>query len=194
MLNNRNVLWLIRHGETAWSLSGAHTGTTDIPLTERGAERAVEIRRYLEGRSFAMVLCSPRLRARRTCEIAGYGAVAQINENLSEWDYGDYEGRSTAEIREERPNWNLWRNGVPNGETLEQVGHRAQKVIDQAVTADGPVALFAHGHILRILASCWLDLPPAGGQLFSLGTGSVSTLGFERDTRVVLTWNRSLED
>jgi broad specificity phosphatase PhoE len=194
MPNHQNELWLIRHGETAWSLSGAHTGTTDLSLTERGAERALEIRTYLAGREFALVLSSPRLRARQTCEIAGYGDVALIDGDLSEWDYGAYEGRSTAEIREERPDWNLWRDGVPEGEAITEVAARAQRVIERALAANGPVALFAHGHILRILAACWLGLPPEGGRLLALGTGSISTLGFERDTRVIVLWNRSLEE
>ncbi len=186
-------LWLIRHGETEWTISGAHTGRTDIPLTERGRERAQAIRDYLGGREFSLVLTSPLTRARETCRIAGYGDLAIVDPDLCEWDYGRYEGLQTMQIREEQPEWRLWRDGVPGGETIEEVAERAQRVIDRSFAAGGAVALFAHGHILRILAACWLQLPPNGGRLFALGTGSVSTLGFERDTPVVLRWNRSFE-
>ena len=186
-------LWLIRHGETEWSLSGAHTSRTDIPLTERGKERAAKIHDYLAQRKFSLVLTSPLQRARETCRIAGYADVAQIEENLREWDYGIYEGRTTADIRKDQPDWSIWDSPVPEGEPVEHVAARAQKVIDRALQAGGDVALFAHAHILRILAAIWLGLEPRGGRLFALGTGSVSTLGYERETRVISTWNRSLE-
>jgi broad specificity phosphatase PhoE len=187
-------LWLIRHGETEWSLSGAHTSRTDIPLTERGKERAAKIRDYLAQRKFSLVLSSPLQRARETCRIAGYADVAQIEENLREWDYGIFEGRTTADIRKDQPDWSIWDSPVPEGEPVEHVAARAQKVIDRALQAGGDVALFAHAHILRILAATWLGLEPRGGRLFALGTGSVSTLGYERETRVISTWNRSLEE
>lgn len=187
-------LWLIRHGETEWSLSGAHTSRTDIPLTERGKERAAKIRNYLAQRKFSLVLASPLQRARETCRIAGYADVAQIEENLREWDYGIFEGRTTADIRKDQPDWSIWDSPVPEGEPVEHVAARAQKVIDRALQAGGDVALFAHAHILRILAATWLGLEPRGGRLFALGTGSVSTLGYERETRVISTWNRSLEE
>jgi broad specificity phosphatase PhoE len=187
-------LWLIRHGETEWSLSGAHTSRTDIPLTERGKERAAKIRDYLALRKFSLVLASPLQRARETCRIAGYADVAQIEENLREWDYGIFEGRTTADIRKDQPDWSIWDSPVPEGEPVEHVAARAQKVIDRALQAGGDVALFAHAHILRILAATWLGLEPRGGRLFALGTGSVSTLGYERETRVISTWNRSLEE
>ena len=187
-------LWLIRHGETEWSLSGAHTSKTDIPLTERGKERAAKIRDYLAQRKFSLVLSSPLQRARETCRIAGYADVAQIEENLREWDYGIFEGRTTADIRKDQPDWSIWDSPVPEGEPVEHVAARAQKVIDRALEAGGDVALFAHAHILRILAATWLGLEPRGGRLFALGTGSVSTLGYERETRVISTWNRSLEE
>jgi len=187
-------LWLVRHGETAWSLSGAHTGRTDLPLTSRGEERAAAIGRYLKGRPFALVLTSPLQRARDTCRIAGYGAVAQIEPDLSEWDYGAYEGRTTAEIRNQRPDWSLWRDGVPGGETIEQVADRARRVIERALGAHGDVALFAHGHVLRILTACWLGLPPAAARLFALGTATLSTLGYEHETRVISSWNLSVSD
>jgi probable phosphoglycerate mutase len=183
------MLWLIRHGETEWSLSGAHTGLTDIPLTPAGEQKARAIRDKVAGVHFAMVLTSPLLRARRTCELAGFGDQAQIEPNLVEWNYGDYEGRTTADIRKERPGWYLFRDGVPNGETVEQVGARARRVIERALTANGDVALFAHGHILRILAACWLELPPENGKLLVLGTAGIGTLGFEHATRVIDRWN-----
>jgi len=185
-------LWLFRHGETAWSLSGAHTGKTDLPLTDAGRARAEALGRYLKQRPFALVLTSPLGRARETCRLAGYGEVAQIDADLLEWDYGNYEGRTTAEIRQREPGWSLWADGVPNGETVEQVGQRARRVIERAASAAGDVALFAHGHILRILTACWLGLEPAGGRLFALGTGSLSILGYERDTRVITLWNEDV--
>jgi broad specificity phosphatase PhoE len=187
-------LWLIRHGETEWSLSGAHTSRTDIPLTPRGEERATKIRDYLAHRQFSLVLTSPLQRARETCRIAGYGDVAQVEENLREWDYGIYEGRTTAEIRKEQPDWSIWDAPPPQGEPVEHVAVRVQQVIDRADKVGGNVALFAHAHVLRIMAATWLGLPPRAGSLLALATGSVSTLGFERETRVISTWNRSLEE
>lgn len=186
-------LWLIRHGETEWSLSGAHTSRTDIPLTKRGEERATAIRDFLKHREFSLVLSSPMQRARETCRIAGYGDIAQVDEHLREWDYGIYEGRTTADIRKEDSGWSVWDSPIPQGETVDQVGVRAQKVIGRALSQGGRVALFSHAHMLRILTAVWLTLPPKGGRYFALGTGSVSTLGFERETRVILTWNRSFE-
>jgi len=183
------MLWLIRHGETEWSLSGAHTGRTDIPLTLSGEEKARAIRGKLAGRQFALVLTSPLQRARRTCELAGYSDQAQIEPNLLEWDYGQYEGRTTADIRKERPEWSLFRDGVPGGEAIEQVGARASQVIARALEIKGGVALFAHGHILRILGACWVGLQPEGAKLLALGTASVSTLGYEHETRVITSWN-----
>ncbi|MBZ5585876.1 MAG: histidine phosphatase family protein [Acidobacteriia bacterium] len=182
-------IWLIRHGETEWSRSGAHTGRTDLPLTAAGGENAAKLGRFLAGRPFALVLSSPLQRARETCRLAGYGGAAQIDPNLREWDYGDYEGRTTAEIRRENPEWSLWSAGPPNGETMQQVAMRAQAVIARSVQADGDTALFGHGHILRILAACWLGLPPQCGRLFALSTASVSILGYERETRVISLWN-----
>lgn len=182
-------LWLIRHGETTWSRSGRHTGRTDLPLTDAGQEAAAVLGRVLQQRQFALVLTSPLQRARETCRLAGYGAAAQLEPNLREWDYGDYEGRSTAEIRKNLPKWNLWDSGVPNGETIHKVAERARAVIDRSRMAGGEVALFAHGHILRILAACWLGLPPDAGRLFALDTASISVLGYERDTPVIRRWN-----
>ena len=182
-------LWLVRHGETEWSLSGAHTGRTDLPLTKTGRAQAASIARELGGRKFALVLASPLERARETCALAGYGDAARIEPNLREWDYGDYEGRTTAQIREQNPDWSLWRDGVRNGESVEQVGARAERVIERAIQARGDAALFGHGHNLRILTARWLDLPPQDGRLFARGTAAISTLGYERETRVITRWN-----
>ena len=187
----RHELWLFRHGETEWSATGQHTGRTDLPLTEAGRKRAAAVGRRLEGRSFALVLSSPLVRALETCRLAGYGEAAQLTDDLMEWDYGDYEGRRTADIQKERPGWSLWTDGVPNGETAEQVGGRADRVLARAASAGGDVALFAHGHILRVLTARWLGLPPTGGQLFALGTAAVSVLGFEHDYHVIRRWNQS---
>jgi broad specificity phosphatase PhoE len=184
-------IWLIRHGETEWSRSGAHTGRTDLPLTAAGKARAAAIGSYLAGRPFQLVLTSPLQRARETCRIAGYGAAAELEPDLSEWDYGAYEGRTSADIRQEVPGWNLCTMGVPGGETVEQVGVRARRVIDRACAAGGDAALFAHGHILRILTACWLGLAPDGGRLFAYDTGCLSVLGYEHETRVIQHWNQS---
>ncbi len=187
-------IWLIRHGETEWSRSGAHTGRTDIPLNEAGRAQAQATGRYLRGRRFDLALTSPLSRALETCRLAGYGEVAQVDSDLREWDYGDYEGRTTSDIRRDRPGWSLWRDGVPNGETVEQVAARARRVIERVAHIEGDVALFAHGHLLRILAAVWLDLGPVAGRLFALGTASVSTLGYERETRVITRWNLSVSE
>lgn len=183
-------LWLIRHGQTEWSLSGAHTGLTDLPLTPEGEKQAEGLRERLCGHNFALVLTSPLQRARHTCELAGFGGKAQIEPNLVEWDYGAYEGLTTADIQRNRPGWSLFRDGVPGGETIEQVGTRARAVIDCAVGAGGDVALFGHGHILRILTACWLGLPPDAARLFALGAAGISTLGYEHQDRVIVRWNQ----
>jgi len=198
-------LWLIRHGETEWSLSGKHTSTTDIPLTERGRQRALEMKAYLHGKAFAAVFVSPMQRARETCSLAGYGDVAQVEPGLVEWNYGDAEGKTTPEMRELRgPGWSVWTSPIVGGESVEQVGERADGVIARALAAAtfhegasagaGAVALFAHAHILRILAARWVGLPAVDGRLLALGTGSLSVLGFERETRVIQRWNRSFEE
>jgi len=182
-------IWLIRHGETEWSLSGQHTGRTDIPLTAAGERHAEEIGRYLAGQPFALVLTSPLQRARETCRLAGYGGGAQIDPDLSEWDYGAYEGRTSAQIQESAPGWTIWTSPVPQGETIQQVAARASRVIERASKAGGDVALFAHGHLLRVLTACWLGLPPDAGRLFALSTATLSVLGYERETRVISQWN-----
>jgi broad specificity phosphatase PhoE len=182
-------IWLVRHGETEWSLSGAHTGSTDIPLTDNGRAGALAVGRYLARCPFALVLVSPLQRARETCRLAGYGDVAQVEPNLREWSYGDVEGRTTAEVRAEHPDWSLWDDGPPHGESIDQVAARAQAVIARATGAGGDVLLFAHGHILRILTACWLELSPPTAQRFALGTASLGILGYERETRAMLRWN-----
>jgi probable phosphoglycerate mutase len=184
-------IWLIRHGETEWSLSGAHTGRTDIPLTPRGREQAAALGRHLAGRKFALVLVSPLRRAFDTCRLAGYGDAAVIDPNLLEWDHGDYEGRTTSEIRRERPGWSIWSDGAPNGETIEQVAARADAVLARVSQVEGDAALFAHAHFLRVLTTRWLGLEPAAGRLFAMGAASVNTLGYERETRVITRWNLS---
>jgi probable phosphoglycerate mutase len=183
-------IWLVRHGETEWSRTGQHTGRTDIPLTALGRRQAAALGRRLAGTAFALVLTSPLARARDTCELAGFGNAAVPSDDLLEWDYGIWEGRTTGEIRTEQPGWSIWSTPVPRGETAEQVGERVRRVIDRAATAGGDVALFAHGHVLRILAACWLGLDPTAGRLFALGTASISVLGYEHDIRVITAWNR----
>lgn len=191
-------LWLVRHGETEWSLSGAHTSYTDIPLTEHGRQRAEELRAFLQGTAFAAVLVSPRQRAQETARIAGMGEAMQVEGNLQEWNYGESEGKTTKEMRAQYndPAWSVWTRPIVGGESVEAVGDRADQVIARALAAvpqGGKVALFAHAHILRILAARWIGLPATGGQLFALGTGAVSVLGFERETRVIVHWNRGFE-
>lgn len=185
----RPDIWIVRHGETDWSRSGRHTGRTDAPLTAAGEREAMELRRRFGGRRFALVLSSPLSRAWETCRLAGYGDVARAEDDLREWDYGVYEGRTTAEIQLEAPGWTIWDGEVPGGETAVEVGCRADRVIRQAADAGGDVALFAHGHILRVLAARWLGLGPTEGRFFALGTSSIGVLGYERDARVIRAWN-----
>jgi probable phosphoglycerate mutase len=187
-------IWLIRHGETEWSRSGAHTGRTDLPLTDAGRENAAAVGRWLAGRRFAWVLTSPLDRARETCRLAGYGDAAQVEPNLREWDYGDYEGRTTADIRQGNPGWFLWTDGPLHGETMAQVRARADAVLARVGQGEGDVALFAHGHILRILTARWLGLAPDCGRLLALSTASVSVLGWEHETRVIAKWNMQVVD
>jgi broad specificity phosphatase PhoE len=185
-------LWLVRHGETEWSRSGQHTGKTDLPLTSVGEQQAKEIGKLLRGQRFGLVLTSPLLRARETCRLAGYGDVAVVDPNLQEWDYGEYEGKTTAEIQEKRPGWSLWSDGVPGGESIQQVAARAQAVVDRVLAGSGDALLFAHGHILRIVACRWLGLPPQDGRLFALATAALTTLGYEHETRVISRLNSGL--
>jgi broad specificity phosphatase PhoE len=182
------VIVTVRHGETEWSLSGRHTGTTDLPLTEVGRERAAALAPMLAPREFALVLCSPLLRARETCALAGFTDPV-IEPDLREWDYGEYEGLTTPEIREREPDWSLWRDGCPGGESPAEIGARADRVLARLRAADGDAIAFAHGHILRVLGARWIDLPVAGGALLFLSTGAVSELGYERETPVLRSWN-----
>jgi probable phosphoglycerate mutase len=186
--HSEQQVWLVRHAETEWSRSGRHTGRTDVPLTDAGRARALELAGPLGEHDFALVLASPLGRARDTARLAGLGEP-EIREDLLEWDYGDYEGITTPEIREGRPGWYLWRDGVPNGETPAEVASRCDRVIEEVLAVDGDVAIVAHGHILRALGARWIEEPVAfGGRLF-LSTGSLSVLGFEREVRVLRSWN-----
>ena len=182
-------LLLARHGETEWSANGRHTGRTDLPLTDDGRRRAQRLAPRLAERSFALVLTSPLRRAVETCELAGLAEHAQLRDDLREWDYGDYEGMTTAEIQRRRPGWSLWRDGCPNGETAADVGARADRVIAEVRAADGDAIAFGHGHMLRVLAARWLGLSPEGGALFALATGTLSTLGYEHGTAVIRSWS-----
>jgi probable phosphoglycerate mutase len=187
---SRPVVWLARHGETEWSRDMRHTGRTDIPLTANGEEQAAELREPLATIPFDRVLCSPLERARETCRLAGLLDEADLDDRLLEWDYGDYEGITSEQIHEVSPDWLLWRDGCPNGETAADVGARVDGVIDELLAeGDATVAVFAHGHVLRVLAARWLGLDPADGQLFGLGTATLSRLGWELDYRVIQRWN-----
>jgi probable phosphoglycerate mutase len=192
------VVYLARHGETAWSLSGQHTGLTDLPLTERGERNSRSLGERLKGLRSAAVLTSPLQRAARTCELAGFGAKAEVDRNLLEWDYGQYEGRRSDDIHKERPDWQLVRDGCPGGESPDQIGGRADRVVNrvralasQAASAPGDVLLFSSGHFLRVLAARWLGLEPGGGKYFLLSTASLSALGYEhnRSQPVIRLWD-----
>ena len=191
-------VYLIRHGETAWSLSGQHTGRTELPLTPHGETMARQLAPVLKGIDFSLVLTSPRLRARATCELAGLARTgddaARVEPNLAEWDYGDYEGLRTAEVHELHPGWDLWDDGCPGGEMPDDAGRRADHLIVRLTGLTGNVALFSHGQFGRVLAARWIGLPVARGQHFSLDPASISRLGFEADhpgRRVIELWNES---
>jgi broad specificity phosphatase PhoE len=187
------VIYLARHGETAWSLSGQHTGLTDLPLTERGERNARRLGERLNGLTFAKVFTSPLQRAARTCELAGFGTVAEVEPDLSEWNYGQYEGRRTAEIHAERPSWQLFRDGCPGGESPDQIGARADRVVSRVRAVQGDVLLFSSGHFLRVFAARWLGLEPAAAQYFLLSTASLSVLGYEHilSEPVIRLWNET---
>jgi probable phosphoglycerate mutase len=191
MPRHGNSVFLVRHGETEWSASGQHTSSTDIELTAEGERAARGLGERLAGRDFALVLSSPLRRARDTADLAGFAGRYEIDEDLREFDYGDYEGLTTPEIREQRPGWYLWRDGNPGGEVAAQVGARADRVIERALAAlaDGDVAMFAHGHLLRVLGARWIELGAECGGLLALDTAALCELGFEREQRVLWLWN-----
>lgn len=184
-------VWLVRHGETEWARLGRHTGRTDIPLTDTGRAQARALGRRLAGHRFALVLTSPLSRAAETTAIAGFGDVAIADPDLREWDYGDLEGRLTADIAAEFPGWTIWRGPWPGGESLDDVAARADRVMTRLARTDGDALIIAHGHLLRVLAARWLALEPASGGLFALATASVSVLGHDRDNPVIETWNEA---
>lgn len=182
-------VWVLRHGATEWSMNGRHTGTTDLPLTDAGRDQARSVGRILDGRRFARVLVSPLSRAVETCRLAGYGDQAEITDDLREFDYGDYEGLTTPQIRESVPGWTVWTQPCPGGETLADVATRVDRVIADARAADGPVALFAHGHLLRVLTARWCGFDAVEGRRFPLDTGTVGILGYEHGNPGVRRWN-----
>lgn len=182
-------VYLVRHGETAWSRAGKHTGLTDVPLTDAGRRQAAAIAAKLRGIRFAKVLSSPASRALETARLAGFGEVVEVDPDLHEWDYGDYEGLTTPQIREQVAGWTVWRSPVPGGESPEAIAARADRVIARVRAVRGRVLIFAHGHMLRVIAARWLDLPASEGRHFALDTATVSILGWERETPVVEHWN-----
>ncbi len=182
---------MVRHGETEWSLSGQHTSRTDLPLTDDGRKRAAALTDVLSDYSFSLVLSSPLRRALETCQIAGFGEIVELDDDLREWDYGEYEGLTTPQIRETRPDWNLWRDGCPDGESPPDVGARADRALARLASADGDALAFAHGHILRVLTARWAEMEVAEGARFKFGAGAIGVLGHERDTRAIERWNLS---
>lgn len=192
MTDAERQIWLARHGETEWSRDGRHTGLTEIPLTDLGHSQAEALGRRLAGHRFSLVLTSPRSRATETARLAGFGDVV-VDPDLAEWDYGDLEGRRTAEIAADYPGWTIWSGPWPGGETIEQVSDRADRVLARCLAADvtGDTLLFGHGHMLRVLAARWLELPGQSGSLFGLSTATVSVLGWERERRIIESWNEA---
>ena len=184
-------VFLIRHGETEWSVTGQHTGRTDIPLTEEGCRQAKRLGARLAGERFGLVLVSPLSRARETARLAGFGDVAEVEPDLIEWDYGAYDSLTAADIRRDRPGWTPWEGGFPGGETLDDLAARADRVLQRVGAADGDVALFAHGHILRVIAARWLEQPAIAGSRYYLATATLSVLGRERETAVIERWNEA---
>ncbi|MHB8219614.1 MAG: histidine phosphatase family protein [Acidimicrobiales bacterium] len=187
---DRPRLFLVRHGQTEWSSSGRHTGRTDIPLDGVGRVQAEAVGRVLGAEEFSLVLTSPLSRAKATCELAGFADRAIVTDDLSEWDYGQCEGRTTEEIRQDDPGWTVWTHGVAGGETAADVGRRADRIVERARSATGDVLCFAHGHLLRVLASRWVGLPPVGGRVLALSAGSLGVLGWEREVPVIDRWNQ----
>jgi broad specificity phosphatase PhoE len=190
----RHEVVLVRHGETDWSRAGKHTGRTDVPLNERGRAQARALAGKLAGRRFALVLTSPLSRAAETCRLAGLGSRATTRDELSEWDYGAYEGRTTPEIRSERPGWSLWRDGVVDGETIAEVGARVDHLLPELDAAGGDVAVFAHGHLLRVLGARWIELEASAGRLLALDPATISALGYEHESRVLRAWNEGCSE
>jgi len=182
---------LVRHGATEWSVTGQHTGRTDLPLTDEGRDQAKRLAARLAREQFALVLVSPLVRARETARLTGFDAVAEVEPDLMEWDYGDYDGRTAADIRRDRPGWTPWEGGYPGGETLDDLAARADRVLARVRAVDGDVALFAHGHILRVVAARWLEQPPIEAARYYLATASMSVLGWERETPVIDRWNEA---
>lgn len=182
-------IYIARHGATEWSKSGQHTSRTDLPLLPEGEEQAEGMRSKLDGVAFSLVLCSPLRRARETCELAGFGDAAEITEDLVEWDYGEYEGLTTPDIRETNPSWWLWRDGCPGGEMPGEIGARVDRVLARFASVDGNGLVFAHGHLLRVFTARWLEMEVAAGARFKLEAGSLGILGHERDTTVIEHWS-----
>lgn len=182
-------IFIVRHGQTEWSEAGKHTSRTDLPLTRAGRAQASGLASEFAGERFALVLCSPLRRARETCELAGQAEHAVLSDDIREWNYGDYEGLTTPEIRERDPDWNLWEQGCPGGERPDQIAARADRALDRLRAAGGTTVVFAHGHILRVLTARWLGMPPSAGARFALAAGGVGVLGFERETEVLSRWN-----
>lgn len=187
LMTSHGEIWLIRHGETEWSLSGAHTSRTDLPLTPEGERCARALGQSLGGQNFALILSSPMRRALDTAHLAGY--TPEVTDDLREWDYGEYEGRTTLDIQTNAPGWSIWTGNPPGGETAAQVAARVDRVVARAAAVEGDAAVFGHAHTLRVLAARWLGMEPQGGRFFILSTGSVSVLGYERDARVIRGWN-----
>ena len=194
MSNPEQKVYLLRHGETEWSLNGRHTGVTDIPLTENGRKLARQLQPILAREKFVMVLTSPLQRARDTCELAGLGTLAGVDRDLMEWNYGEYEGLTTEQIRQTRPDWSLFSDGCPGGESPLQVSVRADRIISRVRTVDGNVALFSHGHILRVLAARWINLSASYGENFLLDTATLNVLGYYRESPAFKIWNAPLHN
>jgi probable phosphoglycerate mutase len=192
--NSEQKVYLLRHGETEWSLNGRHTGITDIPLTDNGRRIARLLQPILARETFAMILTSPLQRARETCELAGLGSLATIDRDLMEWNYGDYEGLTTEQIRQTNPNWSVFRDGCPGGESPLEIGVRADRVLARIRATDGNVALFAHGHILRVLAARWINLSATYGEHFLLDTATLNVLGYYRESPAFKIWNAPLQN
>ena len=189
--DERPKLWLVRHGETEWAKAGRHTSRTDVPLTELGRRQATSVARKLLGHEFVLVLSSPKVRALETARLAGFGERVALTDDLLEWDYGADEGRTTAEIRADRPGWTIWNDGPLDGETAAQVAERVDRVIELVRAGDGDALLFAHGHVLRVLAARWIGEPPSEGRSFELSTATLSVLGWERETPTIERWNEA---